>query len=285
MKRMFLFLSLLAACLAFPAFSAEEPSPEEAARQFNQALKARNFERVKTLVTSDSLPIVEAWKAIAGENQDTVQVRQNDNLAVVKIVPPSVPDSFQHLFMRKVDGVWKVDLRGWHKRAEYFQVDPLYSCSSNLKQIGLGLLMYANDKDEMFPAEDGAAGLEALRSNNYLIEPDVFVCPVDKERKTAEKKAALTEKNCSYVYFGELAHSNIPTPGRIPLAFEKPGISHDGVTHVLFVDGHVAQLKGDFKTVSELVEALIAKGGLDRQADFLRKKAAAADLRLKDEKK
>lgn len=285
MKRMFLVLSLLAACFVFPAFSAEEPSPEEAARQFNQALKARNFERVKTLVTSDSLPIAEAWKAAAGENQDTVQVRQNGDLAIVKIISPSVPDSFQHLFMRKVDGVWKVDLLGWNKRTEYFQVDPLYSCSSNLKQIAVGLLMYANDMDEKFPAEDGAAGLEALRSNSSLVEPDVFVCPVDKERKAAEKKAALTEKNCSYVYFGGLNYSSIPALSRIPLAFEKPDLSHDGITHVLFADGHVAQLKGDFKTAAELVEALIAKGGLDRQADSLRKKAAAADLRLKDEKK
>lgn len=285
MKRMFLFLSLLAVSVAPLIFAGEGASPEEAAKLFNQALEDRDFKRIGTMVTPDSLPIVETWRKVAAETKETMRVSRNGDLAIVEMVPPAVPDSFFQLYLRKVDGVWKVDLRGWHKRAEYAQVDPRFTCSSNLKQIALGLLMYANDKNNAFPADDGAAGLDELRSNEYLIDPAVYVCPLDKERNAAEKGAALTEKNNSYVYFGGFSAKSIPAPSRMPLALEKPGLSHNGETNVLFADGHVEWVKGEFKSVAELIEALIARGGLDKQAEALRQKAAAADLRLKEETK
>ena len=49
------------------------------------------------------------------------------------------------------------------------------ACMNNLKQIDLALIMYANDNDDVFPAEDGAAGLRAVAE--YLPAPAVFVCP------------------------------------------------------------------------------------------------------------
>ena len=54
---------------------------------------------------------------------------------------------------------------------------------------------------------------------------------------------------------------------------------------MLFCDGHVEQVKGEYKTAVELVDALIARGGLDDQAESLRKKAVEADRRLQDEAK
>lgn len=285
MKRMFLVVMLAVSAVFSAAGAGEEESIADVVKQFNQALKDKDFELVSKFVTPDSLPLVETWKTLAKASRETMNIREKDGLSVVKMPPASIPISLSQLFLRKIDGAWKVDLMGWKHRSDYDKVDPSYTRSSNLKQIGVGLAMYALDKGDLLPAEDGAAGLEVLRKNQYLIDPLVYVSPLDSVRKPAEKGAALTEANSSYVYFGGVELRKLRSPSKMPTAFEKPDTWQENAFYILFADGHVEQWKGDYKTVAGLVEAIIARGDLDNQAESLRKKAAEADRRLQEEAK
>jgi len=286
MKRMFLVVMLAVSAVFSAAGAGEEESIADVVKQFTQALKEMDFDRVAKLVTPDSLPLVETWKTtLAKAGSETLNIREKDGVSVVKMSPASMPITFSQLFLRKIDGSWKVDLLARKNRSDYDKVDPSFTRSSNLKQIGLGLAMYALDKGDLLPAEDGAAGLEALRKNQYLIDPRVYVSPLDSARKPAEKDAALTEANSSYVYLGGVELRKLRSPSKMPTAFEKPDTWQENTFYVLFADGHVEQWKGDYKNVAGLVDAIIARGGLDDQAESLRKKAAEADRRLQEEAK
>jgi len=113
------------------------------------------------------------------------------------------------------------------------------SCSSNLKQIGLGLKQYALDYGDFFPPANGAAGIEMLRSNNYITDYKLFICPSNwhDPGKGAEP---LKEDTCDYVYIGGLSESCSPDS---IIAYDKPN-NHWRYGNVLFVDGHVQGFKG-----------------------------------------
>ncbi len=53
------------------------------------------------------------------------------------------------------------------------------SCKSNLKQLGLGLLMYSNDYNATFPTGRGRylADLTLLWAEGYIRDPNIFECP------------------------------------------------------------------------------------------------------------
>jgi prepilin-type N-terminal cleavage/methylation domain-containing protein/prepilin-type processing-associated H-X9-DG protein len=70
------------------------------------------------------------------------------------------------------------------------------SCTSNLRQIGMGLLMYAQDYDETFPNHHmvpaGKLTSESFQGNSwkslthpYLKNPSIFACPQNPSRATA----------------------------------------------------------------------------------------------------
>lgn len=284
MKRIFFVLILSAFAVLSAAGAGERELITGVVNQFNQALKKKDFDRVATLVTKDSLPIVEAWKAGAKAARRTMTIREKDGVSVVELPPAPMPIIFERLFLRKTDGVWKVDLYGWEHHSDYDKVDPSFSRASNLKQIGLGLLMFDDDNKKL-PAEDGAAGLDAIRNGGYLTDPRVYVSPLDSGRKAAEKDTALTEANCSYVYFGGVELRKLSSPSRMPVAFEKPDTWQDNMLNILFADGHVEGWKGDYKNATGVIDLIIKRGKLDDQAEFLRKKAAEADRRLQEEKK
>lgn len=150
------------------------------------------------------------------------------------------------------------------------------SCTNNLKQLGLSMRMYSNVFDEKYPNIDGAAGLDLLRSEGFLENPAVYVCPStsDKKAKPGEK---LTEDTVSYVYFGGFTEADSVD---IPLAFDKIG-NHEKYVNILFVDGHVKGYAGSFNKCSDVVEMLIS-GSRYSQKDqkILREKAKRADLLL-----
>jgi len=58
-------------------------------------------------------------------------------------------------------------------------------CMSNIKQIGMGLIMYANENSEMFPSDTAYGGASpAMRGLNllydtYVSDKRVFNCPSD----------------------------------------------------------------------------------------------------------
>lgn len=81
-------------------------------------------------------------------------------------------------------------------------------CQNQLRQIGLGLVMYAQDHKEGFPwqvAADvagpddfGSAAGQFAKLTNYLATPRLFLCPDDKQRAEATNFAAFHNVNLSY---------------------------------------------------------------------------------------
>ena len=101
------------------------------------------------------------------------------------------------------------------------------ACQNNLKQIGLGVYMYAQDHQEKVPER-----LEDLVPN-YIVEPKTLWCPDSKKEQTG------TETN--YVYNTKIESiGDVPTK---PLAWDDPEEDrHNGVVNVLYLDGHVEEV-------------------------------------------
>jgi len=127
--------------------------------------------------------------------------------------------------------------------------------SGNLKQIGLGLIMYAGDDIEggKLPEKDNAEGLNELVTDYYLTAGSVYVNRNSKRHTSGTDNEPLTEKTCSYIYFGGLLDTN-KYPSDAPVAFDKPGVP--GNTWVLFLDGHVESLQGPFDSCEAVIKAL-----------------------------
>jgi len=93
-----------------------------------------------------------------------------------------------------------------------------YSCGSNLKCIGMALLMYSNDNKDKFPPD-----LEILLTKTYLNTNKMLICPA-------------TQLRDSYIYRGaSITTSDIPM---MIMVYEKLS-NHEGGRNVLFLDCHV----------------------------------------------
>jgi len=128
------------------------------------------------------------------------------------------------------------------------------SPKNQLKHIGLGLILYAHEDIEWgkLPEKDNAEGLNELIANEYLMN-GVYVNPRSKRHTSGKDSEPLTEKTCSYIYFGGLRDTN-KYPSDSPIAFDKPGVP--GNTRVLFLDGQVESLQGPFDSCEAVIKAL-----------------------------
>ncbi|MFQ5713755.1 MAG: type II secretion system protein [Candidatus Scalinduaceae bacterium] len=142
-------------------------------------------------------------------------------------------------------------------------------CASNLKQIGLGLIMYSNENNEVFPVAPGT-NTHMLSLNmlypDYISERKVFKCPSDNLVTPAENakivaNSTFDKDECSYGF--DDTHnpaddpgtaiaadrptndsSNNPTNARSPNhggtvnVFNTADVAGDG-QNVVYIDGHV----------------------------------------------
>jgi prepilin-type processing-associated H-X9-DG protein len=121
--------------------------------------------------------------------------------------------------------------------------------ASNLQQIGLAALMYANVNQDHFPDDEKAI----VKMQQVPISD--FVSPRTKTGMPTmtdpDKQAEWVNANSDYAWVG--AGLNDTGPGNAVLAYEKPDGLQGGI-EVLFADGHVewvAKPKSD-AMVSEL---------------------------------
>jgi len=106
------------------------------------------------------------------------------------------------------------------------------SCMSNLKQIGLALLMYIEDYNERFPAP-GANWEEVLYP--YCKNSDIFLCPSDRNGLPSYQ----LNPSLRGVVLGQILE-----PARTVAVFESDDLKtvtwrHQNGAHFCFVDGHV----------------------------------------------
>lgn len=135
-------------------------------------------------------------------------------------------------------------------------------CASNLKQIGLGINMYANDNSGNFPGytdtttsyDTELASLGLLWSMGYVTDRKVFKCPSDAGvvdtvnlELTSGTNTNFTIARCSYGYDDN--HFTADDPG-VAIAADARGTSTAATYYlsdnhatkgqnVLYLDGHV----------------------------------------------
>ena len=118
-------------------------------------------------------------------------------------------------------------------------------CLSTLRQMGLGLQMYAMDNNDVLPESLG------LLADQGYISRETLLCPSDSSPMTIA--GAEGEYECSYYCVGQLSMLEALTKadsGRFVVAYEKAG-NHPEGRSCLYTDGHVAMLRE-----GELIEAL-----------------------------
>ena len=110
-------------------------------------------------------------------------------------------------------------------------------CSSNLRQIGQAIQMYANDNNGSYPASF------AVLLGNIDLNPEAFVCPASHDEKAAgpTTQETLSEfgrpGHCSYVYLG--AGASVSTPASFVVAYEPLEVHGRRGAHFLTRDGEV----------------------------------------------
>jgi prepilin-type processing-associated H-X9-DG protein len=110
--------------------------------------------------------------------------------------------------------------------------------ASNLRQIGMGCMLYANDHRGKYPANLGPLVLEADLHPDVLLSPRGGVrMPPEIRGKKLDEQAAWAAANSDYVYLG--ANLNPNMGAEKVLAYEKPEINQNQGMNVLFNDGHV----------------------------------------------
>ena len=153
------------------------------------------------------------------------------------------------------------------------------NCASNLKQIGTAMKLYSssfNDKLPGGPARqggntsgkvgsvvlngNGATGLEILRSNDFLTDYAVFVCP-SSTTSVASGTTTLTydgtSANASYGFVGGMIEGDSSIYGRADSAISADmtgdvangtnngNPNHTGFGNILYQGGHVTGHTGN----------------------------------------
>jgi prepilin-type processing-associated H-X9-DG protein len=109
-------------------------------------------------------------------------------------------------------------------------------CGSNLRQIGQGILLYANENKGNYPPNLGI-----LVKTEELV-PQVFICPSGNTgfpggNMAVDDQVKWVNENSDYVYLG--AGMNATAGAEVIVAHEKPDAHGRQGMNMLFGDGHV----------------------------------------------
>ncbi len=110
--------------------------------------------------------------------------------------------------------------------------------ASNLKQIGMGMILYSNDNKGAAPPDLGSLLAQGLTVDVFVSPSGGTVVPPNIRDGTPQQQATWVNENSDFVYInpaGKLTLLNSETP----LAYEKLGLhGRDGI-NILYADGHV----------------------------------------------
>jgi prepilin-type processing-associated H-X9-DG protein len=133
--------------------------------------------------------------------------------------------------------------------------EPQNTCLSNVKQLTLGLQMYAEDHAGHLPPAPGWPGL----TFPYVKNPTIYLCPQD-QRLVKQQQGSVA---ISYTMNDAMSAVKLPTAGQdqaLPLVFDGTAIHgrHDAATfrhqdglNVGFADGHAKRIgQRDFARVT-----------------------------------
>lgn len=132
-------------------------------------------------------------------------------------------------------------------------------CTSNLKQIAMGLVIYSNENSDAFPSDTTYSGVSpAMKALNlvyplYVPNKGTFNCPSDSSTgyNTASmtEDVAFTQAQCSYGY--DRAHNRVEGEAGVAILADRPpsdpvsnqadnSPNHNGHgQNIAFIDGHV----------------------------------------------
>src|SRR5207248_916748 len=118
-------------------------------------------------------------------------------------------------------------------------------CPANMRMLGQGLLLYANDHKGKYPQTLGEVAEEDMPWNAFICPNTHKQPPAEDVQKDPKKLTAWANQNLDYIYLGATMNGNMPAE-RI-LVYENPANHPGGGVNVLFNDGHVELLnQADF---------------------------------------
>jgi prepilin-type processing-associated H-X9-DG protein len=126
---------------------------------------------------------------------------------------------------------------------------------SNLRQIGLGAIMYANDNQGSLPPDLGAT-LKYTNSPTIYLTPTHAQSAVPPFNVKPEELAKWVNDNSDYVYLGKtLGKLATLNTAQTIIAHEKFELAQNGSINLLYADGHV-----------QLLPTQVAKDLIEQQA-------------------
>jgi prepilin-type processing-associated H-X9-DG protein len=128
-------------------------------------------------------------------------------------------------------------------------------CAVNMQQVGVAVMMYANDNNGNYPQDLGA-----LVKSEYL-KIDPFICPAGNTGypdhlgdMTCDQIAEWINEHSPYIYIGQDLTVNAADPQTIIMYEDPADHDFDGV-NALFADGHI-----EFLRLNEARQRLEAQG-------------------------
>jgi len=114
------------------------------------------------------------------------------------------------------------------------------NCVSNLKQIGLAVMMFAGDNNDQYPDD-----LAQLIDKGYLSNYRVYACPSTPTTPATSLEQFRSGDHTDYVYYGKgLSQADINNPTNTIVACDQDGNHRQNVVNILFADGHVKPYTG-----------------------------------------